>query len=349
MAGARRPDDTIRLAPLADGGEGTLDAIEAAGGWTGARLRHRSDRTTDRGTWLEREVAGAARRGRRRAGHGVRPVAAPARRARSTRGDHPRHRRAHPRRGRRRGATRSRSASAAAPRRRRAGIVEALGGRVGADGSLDLPPSTPTGRGRSPCRMRRSNPLLGPTRRGRHVRPAEGRVPGRGPRTRRAPRRPGPTSSSGDRPSRARHARRRRSRRRRLRPARNPGPIPSFALHPGIELVMAATGFDAALADADLVITGEGRIDAQTAFGKTALGVAPTRAGGGHPLDRRRRRRDARGHRGACGRRERSSSRSSSGRCPSTRRWPPGAPPIERAASALARGPGRHAAGPIGP
>jgi len=25
-----RPDDTIRLAPLADGGEGTLDAIEAA-------------------------------------------------------------------------------------------------------------------------------------------------------------------------------------------------------------------------------------------------------------------------------------------------------------------------------
>ena len=28
-----RPDDTIDLAPLADGGEGTLDAIAAAGGW----------------------------------------------------------------------------------------------------------------------------------------------------------------------------------------------------------------------------------------------------------------------------------------------------------------------------
>ncbi len=28
-----RPDDDIRLAPLADGGEGTLVAIEAAGGW----------------------------------------------------------------------------------------------------------------------------------------------------------------------------------------------------------------------------------------------------------------------------------------------------------------------------
>jgi glycerate kinase len=37
---------------------------------------------------------------------------------------------------------------------------------------------------------------------------------------------------------------------------------------------MAAAGFDAALAEADLVITGEGRIDEQTAFGKTAMGVA---------------------------------------------------------------------------
>jgi glycerate kinase len=37
---------------------------------------------------------------------------------------------------------------------------------------------------------------------------------------------------------------------------------------------MEVSGFDDALRDADLVITGEGRIDAQTAFGKTALGVA---------------------------------------------------------------------------
>ncbi len=29
-----RPDDTIVLSPLADGGEGTLEAISAAGGWT---------------------------------------------------------------------------------------------------------------------------------------------------------------------------------------------------------------------------------------------------------------------------------------------------------------------------
>jgi len=53
----------------------------------------------------------------------------------------------------------------------------------------------------------------------------------------------------------------------------------SFALRPGVELVMEATGFAEKLARANLVITGEGRIDAQTAFGKTALGVAKRAAG----------------------------------------------------------------------
>jgi glycerate kinase len=48
----------------------------------------------------------------------------------------------------------------------------------------------------------------------------------------------------------------------------------SVELVPGVELVMAAVGFERALAQSDLVLTGEGRIDAQTAFGKTALGVA---------------------------------------------------------------------------
>ena len=46
---------------------------------------------------------------------------------------------------------------------------------------------------------------------------------------------------------------------------------------------MAEAGFDAALAAADLVITGEGRIDAQTAFGKTALGVARRAQAAGVP------------------------------------------------------------------
>ena len=41
---------------------------------------------------------------------------------------------------------------------------------------------------------------------------------------------------------------------------------------------MEATDFDGKLADADLVVTGEGRVDEQTAFGKTALGVASAAA-----------------------------------------------------------------------
>jgi len=57
----------------------------------------------------------------------------------------------------------------------------------------------------------------------------------------------------------------------------------SFTLRPGVELVMEATDFDARLAAADLVITGEGRIDAQTAFGKTALGVARRAQAAGVP------------------------------------------------------------------
>ncbi len=46
---------------------------------------------------------------------------------------------------------------------------------------------------------------------------------------------------------------------------------------------MQATGFDDKLAEADLVITGEGSVDAQTAFGKTALGVARRAAAAGVP------------------------------------------------------------------
>lgn len=42
----------------------------------------------------------------------------------------------------------------------------------------------------------------------------------------------------------------------------------------GIELVVKITGLEGELKDADLVITGEGRVDFQTAFGKTPAGVA---------------------------------------------------------------------------
>jgi glycerate 2-kinase len=48
----------------------------------------------------------------------------------------------------------------------------------------------------------------------------------------------------------------------------------SFEIRAGVEVLMELTGFDAALADSDLVLTGEGRVDEQTGFGKTAFGVA---------------------------------------------------------------------------
>jgi glycerate kinase len=48
----------------------------------------------------------------------------------------------------------------------------------------------------------------------------------------------------------------------------------SFEIRPGIDVVMELTDFDERLAGSHLVLTGEGRVDAQTAFGKTALGVA---------------------------------------------------------------------------
>lgn len=57
----------------------------------------------------------------------------------------------------------------------------------------------------------------------------------------------------------------------------------SFELVPGIDVVMEETGFNDRLATADLVITGEGRIDEQTAFGKTALGVARRASAAGVP------------------------------------------------------------------
>jgi glycerate kinase len=45
-------------------------------------------------------------------------------------------------------------------------------------------------------------------------------------------------------------------------------------LQPGIDLVIAAVGLAAKLRGADLCLTGEGSLDSQSAFGKTAVGVA---------------------------------------------------------------------------
>ena len=48
------------------------------------------------------------------------------------------------------------------------------------------------------------------------------------------------------------------------------------SLRPGIDIVMDAVNLSDIIADADLVITGEGRIDSQTIHGKTPIGVART-------------------------------------------------------------------------
>lgn len=58
----------------------------------------------------------------------------------------------------------------------------------------------------------------------------------------------------------------------------------SFALRPGVDLVIDATGFADKLGRADLVVSGEGRVDEQTAFGKTALGVAKRASAAGVPV-----------------------------------------------------------------
>lgn len=55
-------------------------------------------------------------------------------------------------------------------------------------------------------------------------------------------------------------------------------------LKPGSEIVTTAVGLDAVVADADLVITGEGRIDGQTIYGKTPIGVATVAKRHGKPV-----------------------------------------------------------------
>ena len=55
-------------------------------------------------------------------------------------------------------------------------------------------------------------------------------------------------------------------------------------LKPGVEIVLDAVGFSDIVRDADLVITGEGRTDFQTAFGKAPVGVAKVAKTHGVPV-----------------------------------------------------------------
>ncbi|MBI4899300.1 MAG: glycerate kinase [Actinobacteria bacterium] len=55
-------------------------------------------------------------------------------------------------------------------------------------------------------------------------------------------------------------------------------------MRPGVELVSETVGLDGAVAVADLVLTGEGSVDAQTLRGKTPAGVAAVAARHGVPV-----------------------------------------------------------------
>lgn len=50
----------------------------------------------------------------------------------------------------------------------------------------------------------------------------------------------------------------------------------SAELKPGVDIIIEATQLESYIKNADLVITGEGRIDGQTIYGKTPIGVAKT-------------------------------------------------------------------------
>ncbi|WP_129843134.1 glycerate kinase [Streptomyces sp. RFCAC02] len=56
------------------------------------------------------------------------------------------------------------------------------------------------------------------------------------------------------------------------------------AFRPGIEVLLDVLGFEAALAGADLVVTGEGSLDTQTLHGKAPAGVAAAARAAGKPV-----------------------------------------------------------------
>lgn len=270
---AARPSDAIVLAPLADGGEGTLEAIAAAGGWVwqaapvddplGRPITARWLRSAD-GDAAVLEMAEASGLSR------VAPADRDPVRATSI------------------GTGQLLLAAAAAGVRRVTlgiggsattdggrGLLRGLGARVQDGGTPDLSTLDPAlSRIELDVACDVSNPLLGSDGAAAVFGPQKGATPElvaqldarngewadrlEGVAGRRVRDIPGAGAAGGvgfallaiqDR-------------------------FASFALRPGVELAMAAAGFDAKLATADLVITGEGRIDASTAFGKTALAVA---------------------------------------------------------------------------
>lgn len=60
--------------------------------------------------------------------------------------------------------------------------------------------------------------------------------------------------------------------------------LPNVQLKAGVQIIIEATGLAEKVKDADLVITGEGRMDAQSIAGKTPIGVAKTAKQFGKPV-----------------------------------------------------------------
>lgn len=269
-----RPEDTVLLSPLADGGEGTLVAIEAAGGWEwqttpatdpiGRPITARWLRSTDgeravvelaeasglsRLTSAERDPLGASTNGtgevlRAAVDAGVRRITL--------------------------------GIGGSATNDGGAGILRALGADIAADGSVvDLARLDARLAGvemRIACDV--TNPLLGERGAAATYGPQKGAVPAQ---VAELDRRLGLFADAMEIAC---------GRTERETPGAGAAGGTGFALLsigdrfrtlelvPGIDLVMAETDLAGKLARADIVVTGEGRIDEQTAFGKTALGVA---------------------------------------------------------------------------
>lgn len=275
-----RPDDEVILSPLADGGEGTLDAIEAAGGWT--RRRATASDPLGRRSGVSWLAAGS---------RAVVEMAVASGLSRLTLGERD------PYAATSRGTGEILLAAIGAGAREITlgiggsattdggrGLIEALGASVTGPGpedrdwsTIEVDLDTLDGRTHSvalrvACDV--DNPLLGRRGAAATYGPQKGAMPADIPAL---DRRNAVWADALERAS---------GRRERDTPgAGAAGGVgfgllavrdrwKSFALAPGVELVMTATGFDDALGRADIVITGEGRIDAQTAHGKTALGVA---------------------------------------------------------------------------
>ena len=250
--------------PLADGGEGTLDALLAARGGS----RRTAPVTGPLGDPVDAEWARAARRRRgRRDGAGERARAgrrpATIRCARRTRGT-------------------GELIAAARARRRARGSSSRVGGSATTDGGL--------GRGRgarlvartgstSRSRATSTTPFLDAAR---GLRAAEGRD-GRAGRAADPPARAARRAVPGSGPA---------STSRELEGGGAAGGLAGglaaigARLEPGFDVVAEAVGLEAALDGADLVVTGEGKLDATSLEGKVVGGVLEWAADARRPARR---------------------------------------------------------------